>query len=175
MSKAHKLLAKLKRLKMFDFPLFVVAFVLLAIIRLGLWLLPFRLLFNLLMQVRNPFSISANAQTTDSNVRPNLFHSPGIFLPVRSRSQGVRNIIWSINKASQYMPGGVKCLARAMATQVLMNWYCHRSELHIGVNKVPGGDFQAHAWVEYQGHVIIGDLKDLPKFKQLLTYQGRKA
>jgi hypothetical protein len=57
--------------------------------------------------------------------------------------------------AANFIPG-TKCLPRALATQVLLGRHGYGAELHIGVNTDSQGRFQAHAWVETGGRVVIG-------------------
>jgi hypothetical protein len=172
MPTAQRLFTRLKRLRHRDISQFLIAFLLLGIIRLGLWLLPFRLCFRWLMQVRNPFSGRHRPQLLETDTGTTLSCETGPTALMTLSPRDVKGIVWSVKTASRYMPGGAKCLARAIATQVLMNWQHYESELHIGVNKRPEGDLQAHAWIEYQGRVIIGNLKDLSNFTQLMTYRG---
>jgi Transglutaminase-like superfamily len=82
------------------------------------------------------------------------------------------NIIACVNLSTRYMPGGAKCLARALTTQVLMHRYSHLGELRIGVSKSTTGSLEAHAWIEHQGQVIIGNLEDLPRFIPLPSLNG---
>ena len=136
-----------------DRQLLAITFVLLAAIRLGLWLLPFRNLLKLLQKIS----------------KPDFLLSP------EDKSQiSASKIVWAVNAASRYMPGGVKCLARALTAQVLMNYHGHTPELRIGVAKGEGGKLEAHAWIEYQGRVAIGYLPDLSRFIPLPSLQGVK-
>lgn len=130
-----------------DRKLLVISLILLASIRLGLWLLPFRTLLKLLTKISQP----SNAQITNKVT--------------------VGKIVWTVNAASRYMPG-VMCLARALTTQVLMSRYGHSPELRIGVAKTERGKLEAHAWVEYQGRVAIGNLQDLSRFIPLPSLEG---
>ncbi len=50
---------------------------------------------------------------------------------------------------------GATCLSQALAGTVLLRRYGHRANLCIGVAK-SGGEFDAHAWVECDGPVVIG-------------------
>ena len=118
------------------------AFILLGIIRLGLWQLSFAHLRKFLAFFSHR-TISINSD----------------------RQIEVDCIVWAVNKSSQYMPG-VKCLARALTTEVLMYQYGHQPQLRIGVAK-RSGKIEAHAWVESQGQVLIGQLQDLWQFKVL--------
>ena len=172
MQRILKVLAKLKRSRKRDLALIAIAFGLLSIIRLGLWLMPFRILCNLLMRISHPSfsrSVSKLVFPGSSSASSVTSEASGQTVPLTRK---VAKLVWSVQVAGHYMPGGAKCLARALATQVLMNWYRHSSELRIGVNKTATGEFRAHAWIEYQGRVIIGNLEDLSQFTPLLAYRG---
>jgi hypothetical protein len=79
----------------------------------------------------------------------------------------VQQIVWAVQTSARYMPGGAKCLAKALTTQNLMRAYGYVSELKIGVTKSPTGQFEAHAWIEYNGQVVIGQLEHLSQFTPL--------
>ncbi|MDJ0797076.1 MAG: lasso peptide biosynthesis B2 protein [Calothrix sp. MO_167.B12] len=127
------------------------AFVLLALVRLGLWLLPFATLQQIITKIRQANPKQEQVQQIS-----------------------IEQIIWAVNVSSYYMPGGVKCLARALTTQVLMSRHGYLPELRIGVAKVEGGQLEAHAWVESQGRVVIGNLTDLSRFTPLPSLEGLK-
>lgn len=136
-----------------DRHLLTTTFILLVAVRLGLWLLSFRNLLKLLQKI----------------------NKPNLILPFQDKSQiSTSKIVWAVNAASRYMPGGVKCLARALTAQVLMTYHGHTPELRIGVAKGEGGNLEAHAWIEYQGRVAIGNLKDLSRFIPLPSLEGVK-
>ena len=130
-----------------DRHLLIMTLILLAAMRLGLWLL-FRTLLKLLAKISQPVT-----QTTNQ--------------------VSIRKIVWAVEVASRYMPG-VKCLARALTTQVLMNRYNHLCQLRIGVAKDKTGILEAHAWIEHQGKIVIGNLADLSRFIPLPTLEGVK-
>ena len=122
--------------------------ILIAVIRLGLWLLPFQRLLTLL----DKFS--------HSNC---------------NRRLSVKKILWSVNAVSHYIPGmKCKCLARALTTEVLMKRYGHTPKLQIGVSKTEEGKLEAHAWVEVEGIVAIGNLPDISRFIPLPSLEGVK-
>jgi len=56
----------------------------------------------------------------------------------------VGRVVWAVEVVS-YMPG-VKCLARALATQALLRQYSHQAHIRIGVARSQKGQLQAHAW-----------------------------
>lgn len=120
--------------------LFRTAF-LLGKIRLGLWLLPFQTLRQLLARM-----------------------TPTVDKLQKTDQVCVNKVVWAVAVASQCMPGEVKCLARALTTQVLLGQHGYQSQLRIGVAKSEQGQLEAHAWVESQGKIAIGSLKDLSRF-----------
>lgn len=131
---------------------------LITTIRLGLWLLPFQRLLALL----DKFSQFNCARQVSSR-------------QTSSGQVSVRKIVWSVNSVSNYIPGmKCKCLARALSTQVLMKRYGHAPKLQMGIAKTGEGKLEAHAWVEFQGIVIIGNLPDLSRFLPLPSLEGVK-
>lgn len=75
--------------------------------------------------------------------------------------------VWAVKIASHHVPSGAKCLARALTTKTLLSQSGHESELRIGAARNQNGDLEAHAWVEHDGQVIIGELSDLDRFVPL--------
>jgi hypothetical protein len=125
-------------------------YLLLLLIRGGLALLPFKQLLAWVMagshskgeSVSQPQGISAN-------------------------DVGVRRVVWAVERSSQLMPGGAKCLAKALTTYLLLGRRGYPPELRIGVAKSEAGALEAHAWVEVNGQVIMGNLPDLVRFTPL--------
>ena len=78
-------------------------------------------------------------------------------------------IAWTVSAASRHTPGGAMCLVRALTMQLLLNHYGYAHQLHIGVTRNAQQVFEAHAWVEYEGRVIMGYLNHLDQFKRLTT------
>ncbi|NEO81209.1 lasso peptide biosynthesis B2 protein [Moorena sp. SIO4G3] len=146
-----KRLRKFLRLTSRERQLVIKTFILLGLIRLGLWLLPFHRLRRLLTKISQP---SPQAQGVNQT--------------------NLSKIVGAVNLSSRYMPGGVKCLARALSTQVLMSRCGYSPQLRIGVAKGEGGKLEAHAWVENQGQVVIGYLRDLSRFTPLPSFKGGK-
>lgn len=122
-----------------DRKLLLEIFVFLSLVRLGLRFLSFLTLQKYLEQI-------------------------GQFSPNTSERLSVGKIVWAVETSSRYMPGGVKCLARALTAQTLMKQYGHTSELRIGVAKGETGELEAHAWVEHRGRIVIGYLNDLARY-----------
>lgn len=82
-------------------------------------------------------------------------------------------IAWTVSAASRHTPGGAMCLVKALTMQLLLNHYGYEHKLHIGVMRNAQQAFEAHAWIECDGRVMMGYLNNLDQFKSLTT-TGRK-
>lgn len=102
------------------------AAVLLALVRLGLWVLPFRRLRAIL---------ASYGRRTTREAMP------------------ADRIAWAVAASGRRLPG--TCLALALAAQAMLARRGHTSALRIGVARSDGGALLAHAWVESQGRVIL--------------------
>ena len=120
------------------------AFLLLGFIHVGLWLFPFRYLD---LFVKWAIANSVNQKQLSAVTE--------------------ETIIWAIETATSYLPGQPKCLARALATKVLLHRYGYTCDLRIGVTKSSSLGLTAHAWIERDGHVLIGGGRDLSSFTLL--------
>lgn len=83
-----------------------------------------------------------------------------------------RQVAWAVQLASRYMPRAT-CLPQAVTTQLLLSWHGHSSRLHIGVALAQ--KFEAHAWVECEGSVVIGGTERLDQFTPILTVNSRQS
>lgn len=102
------------------------AWLLLGMIRVALWLLPFRVVHRLL----------ARTQTS----------------PPRC---SIEQIGWAVAVAGVYLPWAT-CLPQALTAQVLLRRNGHAADLKIGVARDDRGRLEAHAWVESTGQIVIG-------------------
>ncbi|MEA5466122.1 lasso peptide biosynthesis B2 protein [Leptothoe sp. PORK10 BA2] len=119
-------------------------------IRLALWLLPFNFVRQKLAQISTVWV----CDNPDHSIR-------------------VSFIVKAVNIATRYTPGGAKCLVRALTAQLFLNRYGYSHQLHIGVAKGADNTLEAHAWIEYKDHIIVGWLSNLSRFKSL-TSEGVK-
>lgn len=110
------------------------AFFLLILVRLGLWLLPFKTLQKTLEALFPPPVIS-EAQAT---------------VPVVPET-----ISWAVRAASPYVPSAT-CLTQALTLRALLAREGISSKLEIGVTHDDEAGFAAHAWLEAGGRVVIG-------------------
>ena len=130
--------------------LLVKSIVLLGLVRVGLWLLPFQALRHLLAHMTRAHAAS-----------------PG------GDQASMQQVVWAVTVASQYVPAAT-CLTQALATQVLLSRRGHPASLRIGVARSEAGKFQAHAWVECQGKIVIGGAQALSRFTTFPPLDGER-
>jgi len=128
MKRLHKFLT----LTPSDRVLLINALLLLGAIRLGLKLLPFQTLRRLLARIAQSIKTLQEAEKAS-----------------------VDKVAWAVMVASHYIPGA-RCLAQALATQVLLERRGYPTQLRIGFTRDKGGQMSAHAWIESEGRVAIG-------------------
>lgn len=100
----------------------------LALARVALWILPFPL-------VRR------------------IFAQPKVKAAPYARWQ----IRWAVQRAQRVVPRAT-CLPQAIAAESMLLRNGFDAALRLGVMKKPDGSFEAHAWVESGGGIVIGDL-----------------
>jgi hypothetical protein len=83
--------------------------------------------------------------------------------------QDFKKATWAIRVVSARWPWRATCLPQALTFK-----YLHRQDsrlqLQIGVNKSASGQFQAHAWVEKDGKILIGETPE--SFKPLWEWSS---
>jgi hypothetical protein len=100
---------------------------LVSAIRLGLFVLPFRILRRFAQRG------SGKSNTTHST----------------------RQYVWAVRAVSRHVPGAT-CLTQALAAQALLARSGHKSRIEIGVRKDEQQGFLAHAWVVCGDQIVIG-------------------
>lgn len=124
--------------------LFIAAYLLLGAVGLGLRLLPFRVVRGLLERGAGPPAGTARAPQRDPEA-----------------------IGWAVATAGRLLPGLASCLAEALTAMVLLGRQGHPAMLRIGVTRAgPAAPLQAHAWLECQGGVLVGD-RELDRYRPL--------
>ena len=111
------------------------AFLIVASVRLGLWIIPFPRFQKLLARV----SVSSTTNGRPAQPTP---------------AQLARDV----RIVSSYVPRAT-CLTQALAGQAFLAHYGYPAVVHIGVTTSEGDAkaFQSHAWLESDGSVIIGE------------------
>lgn len=116
--------------------------------RIGLWLLPSAIIRRLLAHMTSGSHSLSNADQASRD-----------------------RIIWAVVVASRYIPKAT-CLTKAMVAQVLLEQEGYPACLQIGVAKSDVGKVEAHAWVESQGQVVIGE-SGLKRYTPLSAFEGK--
>ena len=68
----------------------------------------------------------------------------------------IRRIGWAVEAAASRLPMSLTCLRQAFAASWMLQARGHRPRLYYGVGKDEKGGFRAHAWVEADGHPVVG-------------------
>jgi len=146
-----KRLRKFMRLPAAERRLLMKAILLLCAVKVGLGLLPFQTLRRLLANLA--------------------------VLPVGLRDvedpRSIERIVWAVELAGRLVPRASTCLTQALTAQVLLLRRGHPALVHIGTVKGESGEFQAHAWVESGGEVLIGG-HELEQYSPLAILEGER-
>jgi hypothetical protein len=124
-----------------------VSLALICMVRLSLWIVPFRWLRAAVRRVAPP---------PDGKPDP----TPG----------EAERTAQAIERAAKSVPGAT-CLTQALAAEILLRRAGHPAAIHVGVAKTPSGELAAHAWIEAYGRVLLGD-HDLDHFTPLHPVGG---
>jgi hypothetical protein len=72
-----------------------------------------------------------------------------------------------VERLARLVPAGT-CLVKALVLQVLLvRGGLHSAEVVIAARFKPGRKFDAHAWVEHRGRILIGRVDDMESYKVL--------
>jgi transglutaminase superfamily protein len=112
--------------------LLVQALTLVVAARVGLKVLPFSLVRRCLTQLAKPRTVVVSTQAE------------------------LQDVIWAVEVIGRHLPAYGTCLTQALAAHVLIGRSGLKSDLRIGVTRNQRGNFEAHAWLEKDGTVIIG-------------------
>jgi len=122
------------------------AIALMAVVRIALWILPFRWIRRS-VEACGPSRLVAGKFTAQQTG-------------------------WAVRLAGRHLPG-TTCLTQALTAQVLLNWSSVGSRLHIGV--ALGPKFESHAWVESGGRILVGGAGESARYLPMLSLEGRIA
>jgi hypothetical protein len=140
-----KLLRSFIRLPATQRWLLIRAALLLGVMRLGLWLLPFQMLRRLLAR----FALGpTRVPDTDGFSRA--------------------RVVWAVETAARHMPSASTCLTQALVAQTLLERRGYPAVVYIGVVRDDRDELQAHAWVKSEGEVVIGG-SQLERYTPLAT------
>ena len=89
----------------------------------------------------------------------------------RASRFSVEQLEWAVRGVSRSIPRAT-CLTKALALQHLLARAGYASSIHIGVAKTPGGEFDAHAWVEQDGATLLSSATEIAHYTRLLALQA---
>ncbi len=131
-------LVKFFRLPRGDQRLMIEAVLLLGAFRGLLWILPFSAWEHLVMR---------NNETTKCQID----------------RLSILSIVHAIEIMSHYIPHA-DCLPQALSARVMLARRGQPSQIRVGVIKNEHGQLNAHAWVQIEDWVVIGELRDLARY-----------
>lgn len=86
--------------------------------------------------------------------------------PATSTRGRRRRIASAVSIVSPFVPKA-SCLTQALATRILLRIKGENARLHLGATRDESGRFKAHAWLESNGELLIGNLPDLAQYRPL--------
>ena len=133
------------------------ALLVVALVRVGLWtasLTALQVLVSRLGRGRYSAPIPAHAAraAAERGVEEPA-EEPQVLVAGEERAE--REAAWAVRSSARLVVGAT-CLTQALALQVLLGRGGLGSRLCLGARKNAGGKFEAHAWVERNGQVLIG-------------------
>jgi hypothetical protein len=136
-----KKLAKFLRLSTAEKFLLQRTLILVAAIRVALWILPFRVVQRFTFKARK----------------------------TKHSKYSVEQFIWAVRATSRYVPRAT-CLTQAMTAQTLLLRAGYNPKVKIGVAKNDKKLFEAHAWLVLEGQVLIGGT-EVERFTALTVFE----
>lgn len=131
-----------------DRHLLALAALLLGVMRLGLWLLP----FQILLRLQAAISHKTVVQSAPDRIM-------------------IERVAWAVEVGGRYVPR-TTCLTQALALQILLGRLGHPSSLCLGVTRNVAGQVEAHAWVECEERIVMGGWEDLSRYTLLPPLKG---
>lgn len=87
----------------------------------------------------------------------------------------LRRTAWGVSRAAVWVPGAT-CLTQALTTQIVLARSGYASDIRIGVRRDAAGRFLAHAWLlSDDGVVIGGEHHDLAAFTVMTDLRTRAS
>ena len=85
----------------------------------------------------------------------------------RASSHDPDRVAWAVAAIARRLPG-MTCLVQSLAADALLRRRGYQPELHIGVRaRGAAVPLDAHAWVECDGRVVVGEVHDLAEYGRL--------
>lgn len=89
--------------------------------------------------------------------------------PTPKRKLPVVLLIWCVDQTARFVPAA-SCLTRALALRYLLAQAGEEAKVQIGVAIDKDKQFEAHAWVTFEGRILIGGVEeDVDRFKPIVA------
>ena len=125
------------------------AAIVLSAARLGVALLPFPVIRNVLHRRGREELSSASCETPSGPRCP------------------IERVSWAVAAVARRMPLQTTCLVDSLAADAMLRRRGYRSQLRFGVRKSDQGTLAAHAWVEHDGKIVFGATGDCGGYSAL--------
>ena len=79
---------------------------------------------------------------------------------------------WAVRETSRVVPRA-SCLTQALAAQAMLGRRGLPARLHLGVAR-PDGDFEAPAWLESDGAVVVG-VEEMERYSPLVAWDAEQG
>ncbi|MBI5680861.1 MAG: lasso peptide biosynthesis B2 protein [Methanobacterium sp.] len=116
----------------FEKYILIKSFILLWIVRIMLWILP----FSYIQKISGDLTVNNDKKNTNHKI-------------------SINKILYSVDITSKYVPL-CTCLTRALAAQILLKRENYNSSIKIGVCK-DNGKLESHAWLEVDNKIVLGE------------------
>jgi len=84
--------------------------------------------------------------------------------------QYIRDTAWAVRTAAHVLPFSLTCLPQALAFKYLLRRDSNLP-LNIGVQQSSAVGFEAHAWVERAGQIVIGEWPEGKTYRPLWVWE----
>lgn len=78
----------------------------------------------------------------------------------------VNQVAWAVTAVAAHLPVSLTCLVKALAVDAMLQRRGFDSVLRIGVRE-HSTPLQAHAWIEWNGKVVMGEIESLSHYAVL--------
>jgi hypothetical protein len=89
--------------------------------------------------------------------------------PTTANRPTIDRVAWAVRTAGGHLFPARPCLPQALAARFLLSCLGVATHLRIGVRKSEGDALRAHAWVEWDGEVLVGGTEAPTEYHSLTT------
>ena len=86
----------------------------------------------------------------------------------KNKKMNLNKTLKIINFCSRVFPFWNCFISSSVLKKIYPN--CSELEFYIGVTRSEHGEFYSHAWVEKNGNILLGEIKNINSFKKILKY-----